>query len=71
MVGCLGIGKIIFFIKLFWVVVFDMFKDGNFDVVFFIKFKWFNLVKNFNFCEFFIGLEIVKNLNDDVWKYII
>ena len=70
-VGCPGIGKTILSTKLLRVVAFDALKDGNFDVAFLIKFKRFNSVKNLNLRELFTGSETVKNLNDDVWKYII
>ena len=70
-VGCPGIGKTILSTKLLRVAAFDVLKDGNFDVAFLIKFKRFNSVKNLNLRELFTGSETVKNLNDDVWKYII
>ena len=70
-VGCPGIGKTILSTKLLRVAAFDTLKDGNFDVAFLIKFKRFNSVKNLNLRELFTGSETVKNLNDDVWKYII
>ena len=70
-VGCPGIGKTILSTKLLRVAAFDALKDGNFDVAFLIKFKRFNSVKNLNLRELFTGSETVKNLNDDVWKYII
>ena len=70
-VGCPGIGKTILSTKLFRVAAFDAIKNGNFDVAFLIKFKRFNSVKNLNLRELFTGSETVKNLNDDVWKYII
>ena len=70
-VGCPGIGKTILSTKLFRVAAFDAIKNGNFDVAFLIKFKRFNSVKNLNLRELFTGSETVKNLNDDVWKYIV
>lgn len=74
-VGCFGIGKILFCIKFLcdWVINCCLFNvELYFDFVFFLKFRRFNFVKEFSFCELFERLEflLLECFNDEIFSYI-
>ena len=70
-VGRPGIGKTMLSTKLLRASAFDGFKYVNFDVAFLLKFRRFNSVTDLDLRELLARSETVRDIDDEVWDYII